>query len=95
MFIHAVETDQMNGAYNAVSGNWVTNEVLTKAIAQVLKKPLWLPNVPAFVLKIILGEMAEIVINGSKISADKIKKTGFNFRYKDIDEALRNLLVQS
>jgi uncharacterized protein (TIGR01777 family) len=94
MFIHAVRTDQMQGAYNAVSGNWVTNAELTKTIAQVLKKPLWLPNAPAFVLKIIVGEMADIVLGGSKVSADKIKKTGFNFRYSNLEEALNNCLKQ-
>ncbi len=92
MFIHAVETNSLNGAYNAVSDLWITNAELTKAIAQVLKKPLWLPNVPGFVLKIILGEMADIVLNGSKVSADKIKKTGFVFNYIRLDETLKKLL---
>lgn len=92
MFIHAAETNQMSGAYNGVTGLWVTNAALTKAIAQVLNKPLWLPNVPDIALKIIVGEMAEIVLNGSKISADKIKKTGFVFNYTKLDEALKKLL---
>jgi len=92
MFIKAVESDSMRGAYNAVSGNWVTNKEMTKTIAKILNKPLWLPNVPAFVLKIVVGEMAEIVLNGSKVSADKIKSTGFNFKYTDLNQALESLL---
>jgi uncharacterized protein len=92
MFIHAIETDQMEGAYNAVSGNWVTNEEMTKAIAHELKRPLWLPNVPTFVLKIVVGEMAAIVLGGSKVSADKIKKTGFEFQYSKLENALEELL---
>ena len=92
MFIKAVETDLMQGAYNAVSGNWVTNKEMTKTIAKILNKPLWLPNVPAFVLKLVVGQMAEIVLNGSKVSADKIKSTGFNFKYTDLDQALESLL---
>ena len=92
MFIKAVETDLMQGAYNAVSGNWVTNKEMTKTIAKILNKPLWLPNVPAFVLKLVVGQMAEIVLNGSKVSADKIKSTGFNFKYKDLRQALESLL---
>ena len=94
MFIHAIEANQMNGAYNAVSGNWVTNEEMTKAIANTLKKPLWLPNIPAFVLKIIVGEMAAIVLGGSKVSADKIKTTGFKFQYDNLEAALENILKQ-
>ena len=46
-------------------------------------------------MKILIGEMAVIVVNGSKISADKIKKTGFKFSHTDLTETLRSLLVES
>jgi len=92
MFMKAVETNSMHGAYNAVTGDWVTNKELTKAIAETLNKPLWLPNVPSFVLKMIVGQMAEIVLNGSKVSADKIKSSGFNFKYTNLKLALESLL---
>ncbi|HPW61294.1 MAG TPA: TIGR01777 family oxidoreductase [Cyclobacteriaceae bacterium] len=95
MFIKAVEDETLQGTYNATSGDWVTNLELTKLIAKVLKKPLLLPNVPDFIMKIIVGEMAVIVVNGSKISADKIKKTGFKFNHTDLTETLRSLLVES
>ncbi len=91
MFIKAVEDESMHGAYNAVTGDYVTNKELTKLIAKVLNKPLLLPNIPAFVMRIIVGEMAVIVVNGSKISADKIKSTGFDFRYSNLEEALESL----
>jgi len=95
MFIKAVEDEKLHGAYNATSGEWVTNLELTKLIAKVLKRPLLLPNVPGFIMKIIVGEMAVIVVNGSKISADKIKKMGFKFNHADLSETLRSLLVKS
>ncbi len=91
MFIKAVEDEQMHGAYNAVC-DWVTNEAITKSIASVLKKPLLLPPVPGFIMKIIVGEMAVIVVNGSKVSSEKIRKTGFRFQYPDLSEALNELL---
>jgi len=91
MFIKAVEDESMHGAYNAVTGDYVTNQELTKLIAKVLNKPLLLPNIPAFVMRIIVGEMAVIVVNGSKISADKIKKSGFKFRYPKLEAALESL----
>ncbi len=91
MFIKAVEDETLQGAYNATSGDWVTNLELTKLIAKILKRPLLLPNVPGFIMKIIVGEMAVIVLNGSKISADKIKKTGFKFNYTSLEEALLSL----
>jgi uncharacterized protein len=91
MFIKAAEDDKMIGAYNAVC-DWVTNEALTKSIAKVLGKPLWLPSVPAFIMKIVVGEMAVIVVNGSKVSSDKIKHAGFTFRYNHLEEALNECL---
>lgn len=92
MFMKAVEDDQMIGAYNAVC-DWVTNKALTRSIAKVLKKPLWLPPVPGFIMKIIVGEMAVIVVNGSKVSSEKIRKTGFTFQYPNLSEALKSLLL--
>lgn len=91
MFIKAVEDETMRGAYNAVTGDYVTNQELTKLIAKTLRKPLLLPNIPAFVMRIIVGEMAVIVVNGSKISAEKIKKAGFKFRHSKLEEALESL----
>lgn len=91
MFIKAVTNEKLQGAYNAVSGDWVTNKEMTLAIGKVLNRPVWLPNVPAFVLKVMLGEMANLVLQGSKVSADKIKQTGFNFTYTKLDDALQNL----
>ena len=92
MFIHALENEKCVGAYNAVAPNWVTNREMTKAIAHVLKRPLLLPPVPAFVLKMIVGEMADIVLGGSKVSAKKMMDTGFQFQFLKLDDALQNLL---
>ena len=95
MFIKAIAAENMNGAYNAVGTGWVTNQEMTEAIAHILKKPLLLPSVPGFVLKIILGEMADMVLNGSKVSSKKIQKTGFTFQYTSLDDALKNLLQKN
>lgn len=94
MFVKAAEDATMSGAYNAVAPQWNTNREVTKAIAQALNKPLLLPPVPGFVLKIIVGEMAAIVLGGSKVSAEKIQKTGFQFQFTDLSDALRDLLVR-
>jgi uncharacterized protein len=92
MFVHAIENQEMRGPYNGVAPQPVTNRDLTKAVASVLNKPLILPNVPAFALKIALGEMSAIVVNGSKVSADKIINAGYTFRYPILQDALENLL---
>jgi uncharacterized protein (TIGR01777 family) len=93
MFIKAIEDDNMTGAYNAVT-DWITNRELTRAIAHVLHKPLWLPAVPAFVLRAALGEMADIVLMGSKVSPAKIEQAGFHFQYTKIEGALSSLLPE-
>lgn len=92
MFIHALNRSSMIGAYNAVAPQPVTNRELTKEIANTLNRPLVLPAVPGFVIKLMFGEMADVVLNGSKISPDKIVKTGFRFQYPDVKGALNNLL---
>lgn len=77
---------------NGVSSNPVTNREFTKAVAKQLNKPLWLPNVPAFILKIIVGEMADILIGGNNVSNRKIEDLGFKFQYPMLDNALQELL---
>lgn len=94
MFIKAMEDDKMRGAYNGTGPYPVTNEELTRAIANALGRPLFLPNVPPFILKLMLGEVAEIVLNGNKVSSEKIQAEGFRFRFNDLDTALRDLLVK-
>jgi NAD dependent epimerase/dehydratase family enzyme len=82
----------MQGAYNATGPYAVTNRDLTRAIAQALHKPLFFPHVPGFVLKIIVGEMADLVLNGSVVSSNKIQKAGFTFQFTKLDDALFDLL---
>lgn len=92
MFIKAVEDDSLRGAYNVTGPYAVTNRELTRAIAKALRKPLWLPPVPAFVLNIVVGEMAVIVLNGSNVTSKKIQQTGFTFQFPILEEALHDLL---
>jgi len=92
MFLKAAEDETMKGAYNAVGPEWVTNQHMTKSIATVLNKPLWLPSIPAFVMNIIIGEMAVIVVNGSKVSSRKIQQKGFEFKFTELKAALKDLL---
>ncbi|KAA3436357.1 TIGR01777 family oxidoreductase [Rufibacter hautae] len=89
--IKAIEDRQMEGVYNAVAPNPATNEQLTRNLAKVMHKPMVFPNVPAFGLKLMLGEMSEIVLNSSRVSATKVLQTGFTFEYNNIQEALESL----
>jgi len=93
IFVKAIEDSTMTGPYNAVSPDPLTNRELTKAIAKTLHRPLLLPPIPSFVLKLILGEMADLVLNGSKVSGARIIQSGYEFKYSDINLALQDLLV--
>jgi len=84
---------ELEGVYNAVSPNPVTNEELTFTIAKVLKKPFFMPNIPKFIMKLVLGEMHELLFENRNLSAKKIIDKGFVFKYKTIDEALKNSLA--
>ncbi len=92
MYLFALKNHTMQGAYNAVGPQPVTNATLTRAAARVLGKPLWLPPVPAFALRLALGEMASVVLGGAKVSGKKIEEAGFEFTFNNIDTALINLL---
>ena len=83
---------QLEGVFNAVAPNPVMQSALTRSIAETLKKPLWLPNVPAFVLKLLLGEMSYIVLTGQRVSSEKIQDLGFEFKYHQVAQALNDLL---
>jgi uncharacterized protein len=93
MFIKAIEDENMKGAYNAVAPNPVTNAALTLDIAKQLGKSIHLPNVPGFALKLLLGsEKAMVVLGSLRVTADKIIRQGFQFKYSDLSLALQNLL---
>ncbi len=92
LFLKGVEDEKMSGAYNAVTSNPVTNKEFVKSIGKIIHRPVFLPAVPKFVLKMMLGEMSGIVTEGSRASNEKILQTGFLFKYNNLEMALGNLL---
>jgi uncharacterized protein (TIGR01777 family) len=91
MYLYGLEHTELEGAYNMVAPTPITNKQLTQAVAKQLHRPLWLPNVPAFVLKLIFGEMSLVVLGSTKVSAQKIEEAGFKFKFVKIENALRNI----
>lgn len=92
MFIHAATQPLESGAYNAISSPVLSNRNLTKAICKVLRRPMFFPPVPGFVLKLVLGEMATLALMSQKVDNAKILATGFKFTYANIEQALEDLL---
>jgi|SRR5690554_492113 len=84
--------NQLEGIYNAVAPNPVQNKKMTKLIATQLGNPLWLPNVPSFALKLVLGEMYVLVVEGQLVSSKKIEELGYRFKFYNIESALQDLL---
>lgn len=91
LYVAAIENDSFNGAYNSIAGN-VSNKDFSKMLSKAMNKPFWLPNVPGFMLKLFLGEMAVILLEGSAASNQKLLQTGFNFQFADLEEGLRKLV---
>jgi uncharacterized protein (TIGR01777 family) len=92
IYIKAIEDSKMQGVYNAVAPEHCTNKVFSKTLAEVLKKPFFFPNIPSFLLKLILGEMSDVILKGSRVSSEKISKAGYEFIYPKLKEALENVL---
>ncbi|OJV21286.1 MAG: TIGR01777 family protein [Dyadobacter sp. 50-39] len=90
MYIEALENESWQGAYNAVASPPVTNEGLTNAICKVLHRPQWFPNVPAFALKMVFGEMSAVVLGGNYVINERMEReTGFQYRYGELEAALK------
>lgn len=92
MYMKAVDDPSMEGVFNAVAPNPVTNAELMHELARVLKRPLWLPPVPGFIVKLIAGEVGEVVLKGGRISSRKIQQSGFKFQFETVRSALEDLL---
>ena len=77
-----------------MASSHLTNAELTQKIANQLQKKLWLPNVPAFVMKMLFGEMSVLLLEGSRISNEKVKQTGFVFQYESVEASLQKELSE-
>jgi uncharacterized protein (TIGR01777 family) len=91
LFAYCISQEVPSGVYNATSNSPVTNQEFSKILAQVLHRPFFLPKTPAFFLRIIFGEMSQLVLVSQRLSNTKITSTGFQFKFNTILEALTNI----
>ncbi len=82
----------LNGIYNGVAPNPVTNNELIKAISRTLHRPILLPNIPKNMMKLILGEMHTLLFLSQRISSKKTEDLGFNFKYHHLQTVLDDLV---
>lgn len=93
IYIKAIKDDTMSGPYNAAVGDNTTNESFSEIMCATYGYKMWLFNVPAFTLQLALGKMSDLLLKGQRISAEKIESQGFIFRYKSLEEALKECLL--
>lgn len=91
MLMHFLETPTLEGTFNAVAPNPVTNKEIMETLKSVMRRPALLFSIPEFAIRLGLGEMADTVFSSAKVSAEKILNTGFVFQFPDIRRALEDL----
>lgn len=86
-----IEQRRITGPVNAVSPEPVRNRELFRTLGEVLKRPSWFP-VPGFVLRIVLGQMADMLLHGQRVIPEKLLNAGYEFKYTDLKRALEDVL---
>ncbi|GAL00308.1 cell division inhibitor [Nonlabens ulvanivorans] len=84
--------NRLEGVYNGVAPHPVRNRPMMEAIGKAMGKPVFLPNVPKFVMKLMLGEMAAVVLSSQHVSSARIEEAGFQFQYPQLNQALKQYL---
>ncbi len=92
MYIFALEHNGIHGVYNMVAPEQITFSTFFRTMARHFGKSIWLPNTPSFLLKAILGQMSEVMLSSTRVSAEKIRNSGFQFQYPDLEAALADLV---
>ena len=91
MILFAIRESTFRGVLNATSPHPVTNEDFTRALAYALDKPAVIP-VPAFALRLLLGEMSEMLLGSQRAVPEAAVRNGFEFQYPEIGAALLQIL---
>lgn len=89
LYLKAIEDTSMQGAYNAVAPEFINNDDFMHALAKVMRRPFFMPHVPAFFMRLIMGEAADMILGGSRISPQKIQDAGYEFQYDTSEKAFK------
>ncbi|WP_339655012.1 TIGR01777 family oxidoreductase [Flavobacterium frigidarium] len=92
IYLKAINDETVRGPYNAAIQDDTDNIAFSRTFAAVYGYKMWLPHVPAAIIKLGMGQMSKIVLTGRRISSEKIRNTGFTFKITDIEEALRKVI---
>lgn len=86
----ALTHHEVKGPVNATAPNPVTNDIFGRQLGKALRRPHWLP-VPAFALRLILGELSDMLLKGQRVLPNKLLELGFRFEFSGLQEALEDL----
>lgn len=93
LFLFAAQAG-WEGTYNAVAPKPVRQRTLIKALGRVLRRPVFLPNIPGALMKLVMGERSVLILGSQKVSSELVVSKGFSFKYSLLPEALKDLYVQ-
>ncbi len=86
---------KMSGAYNCTAPGIVTNGDFTRTMAKAVKRPVLIPFVPGFILRIVLGEFGSFLTGGQRAVPERLQREGFRFMFPELNGALEDLLKKS
>jgi len=90
---YLIENEGASGPYNLVAPEPLTNAAFSRLLGQVMKRPSWL-RVPAFALRLVLGDMSSLLLEGQRAMPTRLQSSGFAFRFPKAQPALRNVLSE-
>lgn len=91
IILHSLETPDLSGPVNATAPNPVTMKTFSSLLGKVVSRPSWFP-VPGFILRLVKGQVAEVLTTGQRVIPEKITRAGYQFHFNDPEKALRDLL---
>ena len=90
---HLLTSGKLEGPFNATAPNPVTNAEFTRTLANCLHRPALL-HIPAWLLKLMLGEMAELLLGSQRVLPKKAQVSGFKFSFETLQPALSDILTR-
>lgn len=91
MFLYAIHNKEMNGVYNAVSPGPVSNKQMIETIIEAKHRTGLIIPIPVFIMRILLGEMADVILHSSNVSPERLISIGFKYKYPDLLLALKDI----
>ena len=91
--VHCLDQLSLRGPVNLVAPNPVSNAEFTQTLARTLRRPAWC-HVPAWLLQQLLGELSQLMLSGQCIQPERLQRSGYQFRYSDLNAALKACLTR-